>query len=115
MHRGTFTFSPKTIVRVHFEDPSIPFATAFLNEVAEDLFKAELKVVTGGRSASGINICQDTTICQEGYRMVVTRRRIKIHASTSHGVYYAFQTLRQMIPTEAFGSYNVGAVVIPCA
>ena len=115
MQKGAFVLSPATTVRVHFEDSSMPYATAFLNDLSEDLFKEEFEVVTGGITGSGINICKDTTICPEGYRMEVTRSRINIHASTSHGVYYAFQTLRQMIPTEAFGSYGVGAVEIPCA
>lgn len=112
---GTFRLSPQTDVILHFEDSSMSHATDFLNKVAADLFDEELKVTKGRRAACGINVFQDTTICAEGYRMKVTPRRINISASSSHGVYYAFQTLRQMIPTEAFGSYGVGAVEIPCA
>lgn len=42
------------------------------------------------------------SIPDEGYRLTVTPRAIRIDARSSAGAYYALQTLRQLLPVEVF-------------
>lgn len=43
---------------------------------------------------------QDTLLKQEGYRLDVAKKGIKITANTSQGVFYGLQTLFQLLPPE---------------
>ena len=52
---------------------------------------------------------------EEGYRLTVLPNRVQIKASTQKGLFYGFQTLRQLMPPAAFGSASakVGAWEVP--
>ena len=47
--------------------------------------------------------------CTEGYRLSVLPNRVQITASTQKGLFYGFQTLRQLMPPAAFGSTSTKA------
>lgn len=47
-----------------------------------------------------ITVSKDSSLPQEGYRLAVTPDKIKIEASTSTGLFYAFQTLKKMLPVQ---------------
>lgn len=53
--------------------------------------------VTKGRKATFL-LCQDPAIEPEGYRLNVTPSQVTVKASTSAGLFYAFQSLRKMMP-----------------
>ncbi|HPE87577.1 MAG: family 20 glycosylhydrolase [Bacteroidales bacterium] len=52
---------------------------------------------------------------EEGYFLNVKTGYIQIQASTPAGVFYAFQTLRQMMPPELEQSGTMKKIPIPCA
>ncbi|MEG3767174.1 beta-N-acetylhexosaminidase, partial [Alteromonas sp. 14N.309.X.WAT.G.H12] len=93
----------------------------FVNEVArwQDWFKSQLFVTfvlhtiatpsvseqQGVRDANGeatITVSQNAALNREGYCLTVKEKGIHISARSSAGVFYAFQTLCQLIPNEAF-------------
>ena len=115
MGEGEFVFSPSTLVQTNFADEQMLSATNFLSDVAERIFGKGLTVVEASDSsrANTINIHKDSSLHPEGYSMEVTGKAVNICASTAAGVFYAFQTLRQLIPVEAFSSERVGSVGIP--
>lgn len=52
---------------------------------------------------------------EEGYRLKVTRKGIVVEAATDEGCYYAFQSLRQLLPREVLlGCYAEKRVTLPC-
>lgn len=51
----------------------------------------------------------------EGYSISITSNRIEISASSSHGLYYGIQSLRQLLPAEIESSKSMDfPISIPC-
>ncbi len=113
VEKGTFPLKPSTPVVLGFDDEKMDCAIDFLNNVVEPMTGSKLKV-TGNKPRKGaINIQQDTSLGEEAYRLEVSRKGIDITASSSHGVFYAFQTLRQLFPVELLKSGNAESVEVP--
>ena len=49
-----------------------------------------------------LNAANDSTLGQEGYKLVVTKARVQITANSSGGLFYGAQTLLQLLPPEVF-------------
>ena len=114
---GSFNLSPETAIVLHFEDAQLALATDFLNSVAVDVFGKALPIVNaeGAAQENVINVHQNPSLHAEGYLLEVTPTAINVTASTAHGVFYAFQSLRQMIAPEALTEKYVGSVGIQAA
>ncbi len=69
-------------------------------------FVEALDRVTGHRgklkkgSRGTFVLLQDSALGREAYRLDITTRRVTIKASTATGLFYAFQSLRQMLPPQ---------------
>ena len=115
---GSFNLSPETVIAIHFQDEQLPLATDFFNEVAQKAFGKTLAVVCGKENAvteNVINIRQNPSLPAEGYTLEVSPVTIEISAASAHGVFYAFQSLRQMMAPEALTEEHVGSVGIQAA
>lgn len=116
MGAGHFRLSASTCVRVLFDDEHLPFVADALNAIATPLFGRALDVEWVQSPVDGaINISRDTTLTAEAYRLLVAPDRVEISAGGASGAFYAVQTLRQLIPVEAFGAAKVRAVELPVA
>jgi hexosaminidase len=53
---------------------------------------------------------------QEGYEIIAYQESIKVEASTDQGMFYAIQTLYQLLPPQIFSSDAIGGIFldIPC-
>ncbi len=72
-----------------------------------------------GRNCPAITLCQDATLTDlgsEGYRLDVTPAKVSLTAPTQAGLFYAIQTLRQLLPPQIFSTGPVANVAwhIPC-
>lgn len=114
---GSFNLSPETAIVLHFEDAQLALATDFLNSVAMDVFGKALPIVNaeGAAQENVINVHQNPSLHAEGYLLEVTPTAINVTASTAHGVFYAFQSLRQMMAPEALTEKYVGSVGVQAA
>lgn len=56
--------------------------------------------VGSGGAASRIRVAADPSLPAEGYVLRVTAEELTIEAATEAGAFYAFQTLRQLLPAE---------------
>ena len=115
---GSFTLTPETAIVLHFADEQLPNATNFFNGVAEEVFGQALAVACGKETTiteNVINVRQNPSLPAEGYTLEVTPTAIDITAADAHGVFYAFQSLRQMMAPEALTEKHVSAVDIVAA
>ena len=112
---GSFSLTPKTIVLLHADDDKFTVAVAALNRVVEPVFGRALTVKRGSGRAkdSAINVMCDAAIGKEGYCLDVSPSAINIAVSSAQGLFYAFQSLRQMLPVEALTSNDVTSIGIP--
>ena len=90
---GHFRLSSRT--PIHVADGLWNPATRFVEDVAGVVAlkapQAESKRV------GGIRLHLDKTLPTEGYRMAITPREIRIEGGSEAGVYYALQSLRQLV------------------
>ena len=99
VHDGVFTLTPDTTLG----------APAALTAVAGWL-RGELGPATGcwlppaGANGSDITLALDPELVGEGYRLEVTASGVSVHGGSAAGVFYGVQTLRQLLPPQAFGS-----------
>lgn len=100
---GEFLFSPQTTIAVENEEQRIS-AELFAN-----LFHASAGfrpiVSTGNVSDATIRLKTDKTMGPEAYALRIVSDSIEMRASDAAGFFYAFQTLRHMLPTDIEYSY----------
>jgi hexosaminidase len=103
-HAGSFEFSAKTRCSVenemqqqvaaqffkHFET-----AAGFKPEIEQNSLQADIVLVT------------DSGLKEEAYHLQVTPEQIRIAANSEAGFFYAFQSLRLMLPSAIAGSKKV--------
>ena len=113
-----FVLKPTTSVVLFFNPENIDYAVDFWRDVMkETLDITTFNVIDGSTVGStkrnAVNIWEDKTMGDEQYRLEVRPHHIDIYASKANGVFYAFQTLRQMLPVEAFDSEEGRRIEIP--
>ena len=60
-----------------------------------------------------IQLLIDNTLPEEGYSLSVTKNKIKISASKAVGIFYAIQSLKSLLPLEAWKSKQA-TLTVPC-
>ena len=97
---GNYTL-PKTIVI------NAPIAANSLGE----LIATKLKTVTGNqinfasnKSCIDIQIINEPSLGKEGYHLIVNEKGIQMKANTNAGLFYAWQSLLQIMPTAVFAN-----------
>ena len=116
---GSFCLDSKTKI---FADKAVMNEARYLTEVLAPAFGVELTVEEfspGMKAENAILLNQDVSLKDlgdEGYRLEVEKDRIRVLAGKAAGIFYACQTIRQLLPVEIFSSSRVSGVTwsIPC-
>ncbi len=90
---GCFTLTPAT--RLYVADGLQNPARRFIEDVRKVISLKTPKSHSAGRE--GIILKLDTTLQAEAYRMTIAPREILIEGGSPAGVYYALQSLRQLV------------------
>ena len=70
-----------------------------LNQLFAESFKAGLKVSKTPRQTNVIDIAYDPAIKSPGeYRLTITPTKVTITSGSNAGVFYAIETIRQLLP-----------------
>ena len=97
-----FDFTKDTKIIYAFDDSRAKYAAEELNRIAVELFGKKLKKTTKATTENNIIFKYDGSIKPEGYMLDITPENIIIKAKDGAGMFYAVQTLKQIIPVQAF-------------
>ena len=102
---GEFVFNPKTTIILQPDNQAMRNAVSLLKELFLSASDYELEIKTGKVSRNAV-ICQiDNKIAgDEAYKLDISRDKITVRASTSIGIFYALQSIRQLLPPEINGT-----------
>jgi hexosaminidase len=111
---SVFRLTPKTKIIVLFKDNKLPYATKMLNDLLIPVFGKGLSVNGSNEiESNAINISFNQELAKEEYSLIISDDKVIISASTEQGVFYAMETIRQLIPVEAFNATHVKAIEMP--
>ena len=115
---GQFTFTSET--KVWARGPAAVEARKLIDVLKSGLGRELELTETGPADEAGITFQLDDTLRSglgaEGYQLEVTPQQIGLRAAEPAGLFYAVQTLRQLLPPEFFGARPVEeqARTVPC-
>ena len=115
---SVFALSPRTAIHVQPNMPEIRGLADYLGRLlptGSGPARPVSDLPSGSASAPGINLIIDRsldTLGGEGYRLTIAGDRITAAAAHPAGLFYAIQTLRQLLPPEAEGRAMNAAIPI---
>ena len=98
----TFELNTDTKVVCKFDDKDIKFALAELDRLTMEIFGTKLKRSSKIKGTNNIIIRHDASVADEGYKFIISPENIIVKAKDAAGVFYAIQTLKQIIPVQAY-------------
>lgn len=117
LNRGNFTIKNNTTVFCSNED--LLQVAKYMNVKISGALGFNLKSKVG--NGNGINLIvfdeKDASLGDEGYKLEVTKKNIRITANKANGIFYGLQTLLQMLPPQIKSKTLQAAIQwnIPCA
>ncbi len=105
--KGHFKLNAKTQIVLGSSAPDLKTATDFLVNLVENSAGYKLNYSAGAKKNT-ITFALDNSITNdEGYKLEVTKKEIKVTSKTAKGAFLAIQTLRQLMPA-AIEQKNAG-------
>ena len=97
-----FDFTKDTKIIYGFDDSRANFAANELNRIAEAIFGKKMKKATKTTTDNNIIFKFDDSMKAEEYMLDITPENIIVKAKDGAGAFYAVQTLKQIIPVQAY-------------
>ena len=95
------------------DERSMYYVMNAIKELTQQVFGKEIPLSEQAVKQNFVQLKSDPDLEEEAYLINVRSEGIILTASTARGFYYAVQSLRQMIPAEAFTDMKVKSIVIP--
>ena len=104
MADGKFIISSKTRLLMADDSltPLVEFFAGRINQVSGLHLIPETGLSKSSQTISWV-IVSDSLLGNEGYRFSASSKKILLEANTTHGLFYAMQTLFQLLPAEIYG------------
>ena len=97
-----FNLTTETKIVYSLDNSSAKYAAEELNRIAESILGKKLKKTTKATTENNIIFKLDGSMKPEGYMLDITPENIIIKAKDGAGMFYAVQTLKQIIPVQAY-------------
>ena len=97
-----FNLNTETKIVYSLDNSSAKYAAEELNRIAESILGKKLKKTTKATTENNIIFKLDGSMKPEGYMLDITPENIIIKAKDGAGMFYAVQTLKQIIPVQAY-------------
>ncbi len=94
-------------------DPVFVKEANYLAEELKSFTGSKPKVFSGKLYLEDINISFDKSIAKDGYHLQITKEGISILASTPTGIFYAIQSLKCLMPLDAWKK-PMSKITLPC-
>ena len=97
--KGAFTLTEKTVIYLSTDNEEMREAVAVWNDLLTTAAGFCLEITSAPTKFSNAISCRlnPAFAAEEGYWLSVTKSSIRIEAKTPKGIFYAFQTLRQLM------------------
>ncbi len=99
---SVFEFNSSTRIVYDWNNSDVKPAIKELDRIATDLFGKKLSKGTKAHSDNNVIFKYDASLADEAYILEITPENILINAKTGAGAFYAVQTLKQIIPVQAY-------------
>ena len=97
-----FELTPDTKIVNLLGDSDAKSITKEANRIVQELLGKKLKTATSVKGDNNIIIRKNNSLATEGYILDIAPENIIIQAKSAAGAFYALQTLKQIIPVQAF-------------
>ena len=97
-----FEFNKNTKVVNFIEDKEVDYAIKELNRIISPILGKSPKRTSSVKGDNHIIIKKNGSLKPEGYKLEITPENIIIQAREAAGVFYAVQTLKQLIPVQVY-------------
>ncbi|MBR4848133.1 MAG: beta-N-acetylhexosaminidase [Bacteroidaceae bacterium] len=97
-----FEFNPDTRIVYDWNNTDVKPAIKELDRIAVDLFGKKMSKGTKAHGDNNVIFKYDGTLADEGYVLEITPENILVNAKTGAGAFYAIQTLKQLVPVQAY-------------
>jgi len=98
-----FTFKPGSDIYVQGESDELTQIGTSLAEILKPLTGSEIDVMLTNRVPKKGNFYltiaeKDTSLGNEGYKLTITKKMVKLSANSAAGLFHGIQTIRQLLP-----------------
>ncbi|HZI52881.1 MAG TPA: beta-N-acetylhexosaminidase [Chitinophagaceae bacterium] len=97
---GVFSLNDNTVITVAAGNPDLTRIADYMASVLKPAtgFAFKIENLAGATNSIALGLVNDSALSAEGYEMKITTSGISINAYRPAGVFYAVQTLRQLLP-----------------
>lgn len=111
---GIFKLTAGTKICLLNTDSTLFHSAHFFNSVVEKTFGKKMRVITSISPKKGaINVSLDPGLKEEAYHLTISPGSIEIKGGSPKGVFYAFQSLRQLLPQEVLKGKLADSIELP--
>ena len=116
INTGQFVINSKTTINLSVHNKEMQDAVAVFSNLLRRTAGLRLQITTNQASSNAILCKINPSISNyEGYKLSVQKDLIVVEAKTPNGIFYAMQTLRQLLPFQIERPYlSNTSWVIPC-
>ena len=97
-----FVLNPQTKIINKLEDKDAKVVSKEINSLAQELLGRNLETASSIKEDNNIIIKKNGSLATEGYILEITPENIIIQAKSTAGAFYALQTLKQIVPIQAY-------------